>query len=55
MHDRVLSGKEVCDWVGRLQGLAGGVGGPVYVLWGTDFEDAPIINAGNLHAVRCFA
>lgn len=52
MDDRVLSDKEIAEWSRRLVGWAPGVSGPVYVLWGTDMEDAPVVNARNLAAVR---
>lgn len=55
MDDRVLSAHEIADWGVRVQQLAAGVAGPVYVLWGTDYEDAPIVNARNLAAVRVFS
>lgn len=39
----------VQDWAARLQHVSSQVQGPIYFLWGTDWEDAPIINARALY------
>lgn len=36
----------------QQQQQAAGLSGPVYFLWGTDYEDAPLINARALEKVR---
>lgn len=37
-------------WARRLQALRPRLQGPIYFLWGTDWEDAPVVNAGRLQA-----
>lgn len=46
---RMLSDSELQTWVARLQSkLPETLQGPVYFMWGTDWEDQPILNAQNL-------
>lgn len=46
---RLLSDSELQIWVARLQiKLPEILQGPIYFMWGTDWEDQPIINARNL-------
>jgi uncharacterized protein YecE (DUF72 family) len=59
-NERLLMQHELQAWAGRLTSLLSVSGsgfnmspalaGPVYFLWGTDWEDQPIINAKNLTA-----
>lgn len=37
-------------WARRITALRPHLRGPVYFLWGTDWEDAPVTNAARLHA-----
>jgi len=49
--ERVLKEEEIEKWACRIRGISGGVkqkGLPIYVLWGTDHVDQPMINASNL-------
>ena len=48
--ERLLSADEHAAWAQRLQRLASDLHGPIYFLWGTDWEDAPLVNAKRLHA-----
>lgn len=43
--DRLLPQNEIQDWAERLRQYSADLRGPVYFLWGTDWEDAPIVNA----------
>ena len=45
LHRRVLPEDEVRAWAARIQELAPRLCGPLFFLWGTDWEDAPILNA----------
>eukprot|EP00249_Psilotum_nudum_P030668 c43542_g1_i1 orf=266-1651(-) len=46
---RLLSEAELSVWESRLKiGLSEDLKGPIYFMWGTDWEDQPIINARNL-------
>ncbi|CAM6104910.1 unnamed protein product [Calypogeia fissa] len=46
---RVLSDKELEGWETRLgPQLPPGLKGPIYFMWGTDWEDQPLINAKRL-------
>lgn len=47
---RVLSDGEIKSWGERLRSLElqSKIRGPVYFMWGTDYEDQPIINSKNL-------
>ena len=42
---RLLPGAEIEAWAERLRRLAPRLQGPVYFLWGTDWEDVPMRNA----------
>lgn len=44
-HCRLLPAHEIAAWAARLQQLAPRLSGPIYFLWGTDWEDTPIVNA----------
>jgi len=46
--NKVLSEQEIQDWVARLRGMARALHGPIFFLWGTDYEDQPIRNMTNL-------
>ncbi len=51
-ENRLLDAQEISAWAQRLRGYAvAPLQGPVYFLWGTDWEDAPMRNAKNLDAV----
>jgi hypothetical protein len=50
-QERTLSQREHDAWAARLQPPAAQLRGPVYFLWGTDWEDAPVVNAARLQAV----
>jgi hypothetical protein len=41
---------ELADWAARIDTLRPQLQGPVYFLWGTDWEDAPVVNAKRLQA-----
>eukprot|EP00271_Cylindrocystis_brebissonii_P014912 TRINITY_DN3659_c0_g1_i3.p1 TRINITY_DN3659_c0_g1~~TRINITY_DN3659_c0_g1_i3.p1 ORF type:complete len:884 (+),score=144.68 TRINITY_DN3659_c0_g1_i3:411-3062(+) len=47
---RVLSGAELRAWADRLRDTAflKQLEGPIYFMWGTDWEDQPLINASKL-------
>jgi len=45
---KVLSEQEIQDWVTRLRGMACALHGPIFFMWGTDYEDQPIRNMTNL-------
>eukprot|EP01031_Cornospumella_fuschlensis_P030065 gene30065-36309_t len=49
-RDRVLYTQEIADWVQRISRLyeVENFQGALYFLWGTDWEDQPMINARNL-------
>lgn len=58
-QERLLAASEHADWVARIDALRPQLQGPVYFLWGTDWEDAPVVNAKQLQAAlpdacRCF-
>ncbi|KAH7439931.1 hypothetical protein KP509_04G082600 [Ceratopteris richardii] len=49
---RLLSESELSCWVNRLTvELPQGLKGPIFFMWGTDWEDQPLINAKNLNAM----
>lgn len=42
-EERMLCVQEIGDWVARLQRMCdAGLAGPIYFLWGTDWEDVPM-------------
>eukprot|EP00892_Ulva_mutabilis_P001030 jgi/Ulvmu1/10928/UM007_0107.1 len=47
-RDRIVAKEEHAAWAARLRALHPRLRGPVYFLWGTDWEDAPVVNAGRL-------
>ena len=49
-QERLLAASEHADWVARIDALRPQLQGPVYFLWGTDWEDAPVVNAKQLQA-----
>ncbi|KAK3272191.1 hypothetical protein CYMTET_19500 [Cymbomonas tetramitiformis] len=50
--ERLLSEEEVQQWAAELRQALGSLSGPCFFLWGTDWEDAPVVNAGRLdHAM----
>lgn len=46
---RLLDTNEISEWVSRIRSAFTKFSGPCYVLWGTDYEDQPIINAKSLY------
>lgn len=48
--ERLVGDSEHAAWARRLLALRPHLQGPVYFLWGTDWEDAPAVNAGRLQA-----
>ena len=48
--ERILENNEHEAWAARLQAVAAQLQGPIYFFWGTDWEDAPVINAARLQA-----
>jgi hypothetical protein len=49
-RERLLSAEEHSAWASRLALLSAQLKGPIYFLWGTDWEDAPAVNAARLQA-----
>ncbi|KAJ7523754.1 hypothetical protein O6H91_18G061600 [Diphasiastrum complanatum] len=47
-NQRILSQTEILEWEARLRGLLDHFMGEIYFMWGTDWEDQPLINAKNL-------
>ena len=45
-----MGDSEHAAWARRLLAIRPRLQGPVYFLWGTDWEDAPAVNAGRLQA-----
>jgi len=48
--DRRLTDEEIKEWAERVRTFLPKIAGPCYFLWGTDWEDSPIVNAHNLDA-----
>jgi hypothetical protein len=46
--ERFLEADEIEGWAKRLEPISRKLNGPIYFFWGTDFEDAPVVNAGIL-------
>ena len=49
-QERLLTDSELSDWAARIDALCPQLTGPIYFLWGTDWEDAPVVNAKKLQA-----
>jgi hypothetical protein len=47
---RILPAEQHAAWAQRLASVAPQLQGPIYFLWGTDWEDAPVVNARALAA-----
>ena len=49
-EERILHPYEIAAWGRRVATVAPGLRGPVWVAWGTDWRDAPLMNARALDA-----